>query len=112
MSAQNQNFLALGITIDCLYLAFTTKSIWTQGHTFLHKEHERLQGSHNLCQWETDESPGNARVHLGFIPNLLIRDYDKRAFCQQFPENQSMINSCGNRSQAQRTNLKIFPNAG
>lgn len=110
MSAQNQNPLALGVTIDHLHLAFTT--IWTQTHTFLHKEHERQQGSHNLCQWETDESPGNARVHLGFIPNVIIWDYDKRAFCQWFLENQRMTNSSGNRSQAQGTNLKIFPNEG
>lgn len=83
------NILAIDITIDCLNLAFTTKSIWTQGHTLFQQSTLRTARIPH-SQWETDGSPGDSRIQLCSITNVLTQDYDKCSFSHRFPENQSL----------------------
>lgn len=106
------NILAVDITIDHLNLAFTTKSIWNQGH-ILFQQSTLGTARVPYSQWETDESPGDSRVQLCSVTNVLTQDYDE---CSFFPpvsrKSESMTNSGGNRSQAQRVKLTVFPDAG
>lgn len=76
------NILAVDITIDHLNSAFTTKSIWTQGRI--------------LFQQST---------LLRIMINVLF-------FPPVSRKSESMTNSGGNRSQAQRVKLTVFPDAG
>lgn len=107
-----QTCLAVAVTIDHLHLAFTTKSVWIQRYNLFQQSAlrtARVPHSASGRQMRHQEMQESTSVS---VPNVLIQDYVKRAFPQQFPENQSLTNSCGNRSQAQRTNLTVFPDAG
>lgn len=110
--SEAQTCLAVAVTIDHLYLTFTTKSVWIQRYNLFQKNAlKTARVSHSLAsgrQMRHQEMQESTSVS---VPNVLIQDYVKCAFPQQFPENQSLTNSCGNRSQAQRTNLTVFPDA-
>ena len=107
------NILTVDITIDHLHLAFTTKSIWTQGHTLFQQSTLRTaRVPHSLPvgdRWGTRKCNSSPQ----FYSKCAYSELWQMCF---FPavsrKSESMNSSCGNRSQAQRTNLTVFPDAG
>lgn len=51
---------------DHLYLTFTTKSVWIQTYNLFQQNTLRTARVPHFLPVETDEIPGNARVHLSF----------------------------------------------